>query len=287
MTARRAPGPGAQKNPASTGALGPAPAGRTDRADRADPAATGALYRCTVRHVRTGPVRHVLRHRSYLWLVDLDRLPLLPRPLRPLARFEPRDHFGGTAPTLRAAVDRFLTAQGEPVPDGPVLMLANARVLGYVFNPLSLYWCYRADGRLGCVIAEVHNTYGERHAYLLHTDDQGRAETAKEFYVSPFNPVDGSYRMRVPPPGERLELTVQLDRPSAGGEAGGGTGAFTATVRGHRTPAGTAGLLRAAVRHPWPTLGVAAGIRLHGVLLWLRGLPVRPRPRHQTQKGME
>lgn len=163
--------------------------------------AAPALYDCRIDHIRTGPLRHRVRLSTYLWLVDLDRLPRLPALLRPLARFDPRDHFGGTAPTLRAGLDRFLAAQGEQPPGGQVLMLANARVLGYVFNPLTLYWCHDTGGALRCVVAEVHNTYGERHGYLLHTDVHGRADTAKELYVSPFHGVDGRYRMHLPEPG--------------------------------------------------------------------------------------
>lgn len=242
------------------------------------PAAAPLLYRCVVRHVRTGPVRYALRHRTSLWLVDLDRPPYLPRALRPLARFEARDHFGGTAPSLRAALDAFLAARGEPPPSGPVLMLAHPRRFGHVFNPLTVYWCHRADGSLACVVAEVHNTYGERHAYLLRPDGAGRAEVRKEFYVSPFNPVDGHYRMRLPPPGARLDLTIRLERP--------GGAPFTATVRGRAGPAGPAAVLRTALREPWPTPAVAWAIRVHGIRLWLRGLPVRPRPPHRPQKGM-
>ncbi len=80
-------------------------------------------------------------------------------------------------------------------------MLSNARSLGYVFNPLSLFWCHDPDGSLRCVIAEVHNTYGGKHCYLITPDDAGRAETEKRFYVSPFYPVDGFYRMSVAEPG--------------------------------------------------------------------------------------
>ncbi|TNM31813.1 DUF1365 family protein [Streptomyces sedi] len=149
-------------------------------------------------------------------------------------------------------------------------MLAHARVLGHVFNPLTVYWCHRADSTLACVVAEVHNTYGQRHRYLLHPDESGAAHTAKEFHVSPFFPVDGAYRLRLPPPGERLALSVRLDR--AGGPA------FVATVRGTARRADAAGLLRAWLRNPASTLAVSAHIRWHGVRLWLRGLPVRPRP---------
>lgn len=244
-----------------------------------DPPAAAALYRCRVTHVRTAPKRHLVRHRTYMWLIDLARPPRLPLLLRPLARFRSADHFAGTAPTIREGLERFLAARGVDLAGGRVLMLANARVLGHVFNPLSLYWCHDPQGRLRCVVAEVHNTYGERHCYLLRTDERGRAETAKEFYVSPFLPVEGGYRMRLPLPERLVDLAVHWEHE--------GSRPFTATVRGERQPPGTAALLRAAVRHPWPTLAVSAAIRAHGVLLWLRGLPVRPRPRHQPQEGVE
>ncbi|MFC8981180.1 DUF1365 domain-containing protein [Streptomyces sp. NPDC057411] len=234
-----------------------------------------ALYATEVAHTRVDPVHHALRHRTYLWLVDIDDLPVLPRPLRPLARFDPRDHFDGTAPSLRAGIDAYLAAHGVRNADGRVLMLAHARVLGHVFNPLTLYWCHDRAGRPVCVVAEVHNTYGERHCYLLHPDARDRAETAKEFYVSPFLDLDGTYRMRLPLPGERLDLTVQYRRPN-------GSRPLTATVRGARGPAGPAALLAAALRHPWSTAAVSLGIRRHGIHLYLKGLRVRPRPPRST-----
>ncbi|MDF3301327.1 DUF1365 domain-containing protein [Streptomyces tropicalis] len=237
-----------------------------------------ALYPCTIAHVRTAPRRYTLRHRTYLWLVDPDRPPRLPRLLRPLARFDPRDHFTGDGPTLRAGLDAFLAGHGVHLAGGPVAMLTHARVLGHVFNPLTLYWCHDPEGALRCVVAEVHNTYGERHAYLLHPDGAGAARTDKEFYVSPFFPVDGHYRMRLPLPGDRLDLTVHLDRE--GGRA------FTATVRGTRRAATPRSLLRLALRHPWSTAAVSAGIRRHGIRLYLRGLPVQPRPRHRTPENV-
>jgi DUF1365 family protein len=203
-----------------------------------------------------------------------------------LARFDPRDHFGGTAPTLRAGLDRFLAAHDIDLRGGRVSLLANARVFGYVFNPLSLWWCHDPAGELVCVVAEVHNTYGERHAYLLRPGVEGshpplrpqEFRTEKEFYVSPFFPVDGAYRMRLPEPGARLALAVRLERA--------GARPFTATVRGHRVPARPRAVLRAALRHPFATLAVSAAIRVHGIRLYLRGLPVVRRPRHPLQEGM-
>ncbi|MFJ3913616.1 DUF1365 domain-containing protein [Streptomyces vinaceus] len=240
-----------------------------------------ALYATEVRHTRSTPVTYAMRHRTYLWLVDVDDLPDLPRLLRPFARFDPRDHFSGDASSLRAGLDAYLAAQGVLGADGRVVMLAHARVLGHVFNPLTLYWCHDRSERLVCVVVEVHNTYGERHCYLVHPDDQGRADVAKDFYVSPFFGVEGSYRMRLPLPGDRLDLTVQLRH-------GDGSRPLTATVRGTHRPAGTRGLLAALLRNPWSTAGVSLGIRRHGIRLYLKGLPVQPRPtRCQAQPVQE
>ncbi|MFF0427745.1 DUF1365 domain-containing protein [Streptomyces sp. NPDC004520] len=233
-----------------------------------------ALYDCVITHVRRTPLHHTLRHDTYLWCVDLDHLPVLPQPLRPLARFDARDHFAGTAGSLRAGLDAFLSAHNIDLGGGRVVMLAHARVFGYVFNPLSVYWCHDPAGALVCVVAEVHNTYGQRHCYLLRTDE---AVVDKTFYVSPFFAVDGRYRMRLPLPGERLALTIHLENDDGR--------AFTAVVRGRRRPATVPALLAAAARRPWSTAAVSAGIRRHGVHLLLRGLPVHPRPRSAPQKG--
>jgi DUF1365 family protein len=240
---------------------------------------TPALYPCTVVHVRTGPVRHRLRHRTYLWCVDIDRLPRLPYALRPFARFAARDHFGGTGTTLRARLTDFLAGQGVTLdPADRVVMLANARVLGHVFNPLSVFWCLAPDGTPRHVVAEVHNTYGERHGYLLHPDRDDAATVDKEFYVSPFNGVDGRYRMRLPPPGARLDLTVRLETDDAP--------PFTALVRGTRRAATPAAVTRTVLSRPLAPLAVSAAIRLHGTRLLLKGLRPRPRPVHPVQKGM-
>ena len=237
-----------------------------------------SLYDCRIAHVRTSPLRHAFTHRTYLWLVDLDRLPRLPAPLRPLARFRAADHLGDPSGTLRGNLDHYLAEQGIDLDGGQVLMLAHARSLGHLFNPLTLYWCHDRGGAPVCTVAEVCNTYGERHCYLLRPGPDGRAETGKEFYVSPFFPVDGRYLMAVPPPDQRLRLTMHLERE--GGRP------FTATVRGTRRAADPAGLLRAALHHPLSTLAVSVHIRIQGIRLYLRGLPVQPRPHHPHQQGV-
>jgi DUF1365 family protein len=229
-----------------------------------------ALYDTTITHLRTTPVRHRFSYRSYCWLVDLDDLPRLPRLLGPLARFEARDHVGDPGATLRANLDTLLAGHGIDLAGGRILMLANARVLGYSFNPISVFWCHARDETLRCLVVEVHNTYGGRHAYLVETDARGRAAVAKQLYVSPFNPVDGEYRLSLPEPHERLRLVVTLHRP--------GAAPFVASVRGLRRPVTAAAVLRAGIRVPAaPLLGMAR-IRLQGLRLWRRGLPVQPRP---------
>ncbi|HEY1179977.1 MAG TPA: DUF1365 domain-containing protein [Phytomonospora sp.] len=233
-------------------------------------AAEAALYRCEVRHVRTHIRRHALRHRTYMWLVDIDDMPEPPWPLRWLAGFGRSDQLAAGPRGLRAGIDDYLAAHGVDLDGGRVLLLTNARVAGYVFNPLSVYWCHDRDGRLVRVVAEVHNTYGGRHRYLLRPDEHGRLHADKDFYVSPFLPVDGRYTLRLPEPGPVLDLTVRLDL--------GGSHALTATVKGTRLRAGTATLLRESLRRPLSTLAVSLAIRLHGVRLLLKGLPVIPRP---------
>jgi uncharacterized protein len=237
-----------------------------------------AIYECRVTHVRSSPVRNVFSYRTYLWLVDLDRLPRPRGPLHWLAGFHSGDHLGDPHRTIRENLDRFLATRGIDLDGGRVVMLSQARVLGYVFNPLTVYWCHRAGGALECVVTEVHNTYHQRHCYLLRPDDRGRAHAAKEFYVSPFYPVAGGYQMSLPEPGQRLALTITLHQPAGP--------PFAASVRGRRTGTGPAALLAAALRHPWSTAVVSARIRWQGVKLYARGLRVVPRPAHTRQEGV-
>lgn len=236
------------------------------------------LYECRIWHSRRTPLANSFTYRTYLWLVDLDDLPQLPWPLRLLASFRSLDHLGDPRRSIRANVDAFVHERGVDLHGGKILMLGHARVLGYVFNPITLYWCHGLDGVLVCIIAEVHNTYRQRYAYLLYPDGRGRARTPKEFYVSPFNPVDGSYRMSLPQPKERLALAVVLDRPDGS--------RFAATVRGTAMPASPWTLLCAAARHPWSTAAVSVRIRRQGIGLYLRGLRPVPRPAHFSKEGV-
>jgi DUF1365 family protein len=238
-----------------------------------------AIYRTSISHVRRTPMKNAFTYRSYSWFVDVDHLPRLPFLLRPLAVFRSGDHLGDPGSSLRSNVERYLRTQGIEPDGGPIHMLTSARVFGYVFNPLTLFWCYRSSGELECVVAEVHNTYGERHCYLLRTDPAGRASVPKAFYVSPFNDVDGQYRMKLPAPDDRLAVSIVLERA--------GHRPFVASMDGKRRPATTRNILAAALAVPAAPLLVSALIRVQGITLWARRLPVVARPHHPSQEAVQ
>jgi DUF1365 family protein len=240
-----------------------------------------ALVIGTVSHTRRTPLRHGFTHHQFQWLVDVDQLPALARPVRWLARFDAADHLdearlGGG---IRGDVDRFLARRGVHLDHADrVLMLAHARALGHVFNPLTVFWCLSPDDELRAVVLEVHNTYGERHAYLLDVDATGRAHTDKAFYVSPFNDVSGRYDVRLVLTPDRVTVTVGLDRD--------GERVLTATTTGRPVRATSRALARTTARGLLMTRRVSLLIRWHGIRLWLRRLPVQPRPSHAAQESV-
>ncbi len=232
-----------------------------------------ALVVGRVAHARRIPEPYAFSHRAYHWLVDCDRLPEVAWWLRPLAGLRAADHLDGGAcgNGIRGDLARFLATHGTKLnSDDRLVMLANARVLGHVFDPLTVFWVLSASGDLRAVVMEVHNTYGQRHCYLLHPDESGLATTEKAFYVSPFNDVSGRYRIRLRLDPERVSVTVGLDRE--------GARVLTATSDGAVEPATSTALLRLALSHLLMSWRVSALIRFHGIRLWLRRLPVHPRP---------
>lgn len=231
---------------------------------------TPALYRTRITHLRRTPVHHYFEHTGYSWYVDLDELPALPHWLQPFARFEACDHFWapqacGPADSLRQRIDSFLADRNIDLRNGRITALLQAKVLGYVFNPLSLYWCHDADGVLRHVVAEVHNTHGDRHAYLLPPSGDGTTMVRKAFHTSPFNPVDGYYLVHAPRPDTGLDIRISLHRENQP--------AFVATLRGSRRRAGVGELLRLQMVAPFAPLMGALGIRVQGTVLRLRGVP--------------
>ncbi|PRZ44061.1 hypothetical protein CLV47_101185 [Antricoccus suffuscus] len=241
---------------------------RTEQAIKTPAIATPARYDVQITHRRREPLDYRFTNRSQTWLVDLDALPQLPRFARGLCRFDGRDHLSGARRTIRANLDDWLADAGQLRP-ARVLMLAQPRVLGYVFNPLTVFYCYDRQGRAMYVVAEVANTYGGRQCYLLHPDEAGRAQVDKDFYVSPFNPIDGGYEMLVPQPGPRLTVTVTLRRP--------GALPFTAAMTGARAPSAP---LWSALTRPLLSRATMFQIKRHGITLYIRGL----RPTTRTKE---
>ena len=229
------------------------------------------IYRITVRHRRNTSVSRYFAYSGYYWLIDLDHPPVLPRPLRPFAKFAAADHLGDPAGTLAGNVRQLL--RDNAIDTDQILLLTSPRTAGYTFNPLSVYYC-SLRGEQVAAVAEVHNTYGGRHVYLLRPDAAGRDDVEKSFYVSPFLPMGGRYLMRTPVPDERLMVSIALQI--------GELTPFVATLTGRGVPATTGNIVRALVRWPLVTLRTSALIRWQGIRLWLRGIPVQLRPADAT-----
>ena len=243
------------------------------------PTAPGRV-RAHVRHRRTRPFTYEFEHGTTMWLVDAaDPNAAFPRWLRPLASIRSEDHFAAGDPRpLLAKVRGYLDAQQVPWSAARVLVLANARSAGYVFDPLTTYFCFDAAGRLEGVLAAVHNTYGERHCYPLEVAGGATAQVDKDFYVSPFFTVDGRYDIRTRLTADQVAVAITLTQD--------GRQVFTGAIHGDVAPTTRLGTVRAVARNPFPSQRVSALIRWHGIRLWLRRLPVIPRRPHQAPKGM-
>jgi DUF1365 family protein len=231
-----------------------------------------ALYTGTLVHARRTPVRNVFRYPLSFWLFDLDELPALERRLalfsvnrRNLVSLDDRDHFGGDRPLKQAVLEFVGDASVERV-----LLLTQPRVLGYVFNPVSFYWCYRADGSLACMVAELNNTFGERLPELLRGPDL-HYEHGKHLHVSPFFGLDQSYEYAFSQPGEQVFARIHVrDRD--------GARPLTAVLSGSRRELTNATLVRLLLRYPLMPLQVVALIHWQALRLWLKQVPFHHKP---------
>ncbi len=238
------------------------------------------LYDAVVVHQRTRPVAHRLRYRIATLLLDLDEMPTLARRLflfahnrAGLIAFHERDHGEGARTGLRAWVEGQLRAAGIEADGGPIRLLAMPRVLGHVFNPLSVFFCHRRDGCLVAVLYEVNNTFGQRHSYLIPVTDDARPllqSCDKAFYVSPFLPMGMTYAFRVAPPDETVSIGI-VGRDAAGV-------LIAATMAGKRRALTDAALLGVVLRMQLLALKVVVGIHWEAVKLWRKGLRPNHRP---------
>jgi uncharacterized protein len=245
-----------------------------------------AIFRCQLTHSRLRGIPHSFRYTVYLWLVDVDDLPRLPRSLAWLARFDPRDHLGIPGRPLRANLDGYLAANGIALDGGRILMLTQPRGLGYAFDPVTFFYCYRADESPACVIAEVRNTFDERHCYLIRLDQTAATEMSKALYVSPFFPVDGHYRMRFTLGPRELTAAVTLYRSSTAKRSA--EPALAAVLTGHRVRAPAS--LAASIVRPRLVLSAYRTIMLihwQARRLRRRGLTPARRRYHEPQPGVD
>lgn len=249
---------------------------------------TGAssIYIGWVAHRRLKPVRHAFRYRCYWLLFDLDELPAISQRLRffshnrwNLFSFYDRDHASGGDAPLRPLLQHHLARAGVKLDGGAIRILCMPRVLGFVFNPLSVHFCYGADGELRALVYEVHNTFRQRHSYLIavsQTPDEAAHTThveqraAKRFYVSPFLDMAMTYDFKVRPAAEDVAVVIR------GQDQGGQV--IAAWLSGTRWQLTDGALLRLFLTLPLLTLKVVAAIHWQAVLLWRKGVPLVPRP---------
>jgi len=243
-----------------------------------------AIYSGLVRHRRLRPRRHEFDYRLFMLYLDLDELDRVfadrwlwsvERPN--LVSFRRRDHMGPQDVGLDEAVRRRVRQSTGVRPAGPIRLLTHPRYLGYVFNPISVYYCFDAAGeRVQAFIAEVSNTpWNERHWYVLPVDSGGKGgyhefRVDKAMHVSPFMTMDHVYDWRIGEPGERLDIHL---RNTCRGEH-----LFDASLALQREPLDARHCARHLFRQPFMTGRVIAAIHWQALRLWLKGIPLQPHP---------
>ena len=235
------------------------------------------LYQGHVMHMRLTPFKHQFRYRVFTLLIDIDRLAETTKGLRLLSldrfgllAFHRKDHGTRDGSDLRPWVEDQLAKAGRPAP-AQIWLLSFPRILGYAFNPLSVFYCSDAQGRLQSVIYEVKNTFGDQHPYVVSADpaDSAHRHTVdKGFFVSPFIGMDQTYRFTIRPPHDRLALKIRQH------DADGPW--LIATQSGRRRALTDGQLLKLWLLHPMMSLKIIGAIHWQALKLWLKGAQFRP-----------
>ncbi len=248
-----------------------------------DVATDSCLYAGSVTHARLTPTAHSFGYRAFYTLLDLDSIDSVTSRLRLFSRnrgnfisFHDADHLGADGRPLRKKVDALLQDADIDVSGGRILLLCMPRLFGYVFNPISVYFCHDAAGALVCMLYEVRNTFGQRHTYVVPVEADARnADTVhqtarKLFYVSPFMDMDLTYSFNLLRPTKTVSLGIAAAR--------GDTPVIRTLFVGRREALTDRAILRVLATHPLMTLKVVGAIHWEALRLWLKGLRVKPRP---------
>ncbi len=237
-----------------------------------------------VGHHRLAPRKHSFTYNVFAFCLDLDRideaagrLSLFSRNRFNVLSFHDRDHGNGTQEPLGRQVRSLLQDAGLEDAGDRIALLCYPRIFGYVFNPLSVYFCYRADGELGALIYEVTNTFRERKSYIIPlkapaqkaSDDVYLQTCAKEMYVSPFTSAEGSYDFRITPPDGSVNVGVDF-RDTSGG-------VLKTYFRGEQRALSDRSILGLLLQYPLMTLKVTSAIHWEAARLWFKGIAVRDR----------
>lgn len=227
-------------------------------------------------HRRFSPLPHRFRYRGFWVLVDVDRLPemrfsfLSHNQFNLFSLFD-RDHGDGSGRPLGVQAREHLAAHGIDIGTGSVELLCMPRTLGYSFNPLSVYFCMHANGAPAALIYEVHNTYGQRHNYVLPAHGSHVHQScAKRFHVSPFLDMDLTYHFSVAIPAKRLAVSILVRREE--------TLLMSACMAAGRSSLTDGSLLGCFIRLPMVTLKVIAAIHWEALRLWLKGFKLVRQP---------
>ena len=252
-----------------------------------------AMYAGKVTHKRLRPRKHFLRYRMFYMLFDIDEIDriaethwLFSRNRLNLFSFFDRDYgnefdTGNGGFCLRAYVENNLREARIQTDGGAIQLMTMPRILGYVFNPLSVYFCYDRTGVLTGLIYEVNNTFSQRHSYVFSLgesqDNEGplHQECAKEFYVSPFMDMALRYDFTITRPRDTASVMIN---------AKDSDGLIIATAfTGERREFSDGELLKLAFAYPLLTLKVVAGIHWEALCIWLKGVGLKPRPHNVRQ----
>ena len=249
-----------------------------------------AIYEGRVRHRRYQPVGHIFSYRLFMMYVDLDEVSTLFEnrwcwsvDRTNLASFKRTDHVGDPHTPLDESIRQLVEARTGNRPTGPIRLLTHLRYFGYVFNPVSFYFCYDpSDEHVDTIVAEITNTpWGERHCYVLGPEDnracgrRKRYQLDKVFHISPFIDMDVAYDWRFTEPTSQLAIHMENLRE--------GKPFFDATMKLERREISGAALARVLIQYPMMTAKVIAAIHWQALKLWAKGVPFYVHPKKRKE----